>query len=325
MAFLKQNGLFDSSNGVDRCAYYIYSPVADTPKGIIQLSHGMCEYVERYEHFAEFLTSRGYIFCGNDHLGHGNTAGTKDDLGYFAPNDGWKFMVKDLHRMTLIMKKKHPSLPVVLIGHSMGSFLARLYITHYAKELCCAVILGTGDDKALSELGVRATQSVAAVKGERFRSSKLYNLIFDFYNERIKDKQTVFDWLTHDKEVVKKYIDDEKSNFVFTASGFVDLTTMLKKVSSAEWVKKVPKDLPLILMSGTADPVGNYGKGVLNVYEKLIAAECNADIKLYRGARHELVNETMKEIFFEDLINWIDGKVSGDTGKYEFSDCKDNK
>ena len=156
------------------------------------------------------------------------------------------------------------------------------------------------------------------MKGERFRSDKLNTLIFGVYNDKIKDCQTIYDWLTHDREVIKKYIDDEKSNFVFTASGFVDLTTLLRKVSSQRWAEKVPKKLPVIFMAGTADPVGGYGKGVRNVYAKLIDEGCNVDIKLYPGARHELVNETMKEIVFDDILTWIERKVGGMTGNYEF-------
>ena len=259
MAYEKLTGTFESSNGTDNCAYYIYVPVLPMNvgyKGIIQISHGMCEYIERYEHFADFLTSHGYIVCGNDHLGHGNSVRSNDDLGFFAEKDGWSHLVNDLHRMTMIMKKKYPALPYILIGHSMGSFVARLYLTRFPNELTCAVIMGTGDDKALSEIGVRATRSVVSLKGERFRSDKLNTLIFGVYNDKIKDCQTIYDWLTHDRDVVKKYIDDEKSNFVFTASGFVDLTTLLRRVSSQQWAEKVPKKLPVIFMAGTADPVG---------------------------------------------------------------------
>lgn len=206
MAYEKLTGTFESSNGTDNCAYYIYVPVLPMNvgyKGIIQISHGMCEYIERYEHFADFLTSHGYIVCGNDHLGHGNSVRSNDDLGFFAEKDGWSHLVNDLHRMTMIMKKKYPALPYILIGHSMGSFVARLYLTRFPNELTCAVIMGTGDDKALSEIGVRATRSVVSLKGERFRSDKLNTLIFGVYNDKIKDCQTIYDWLTHDRDVVK--------------------------------------------------------------------------------------------------------------------------
>lgn len=318
MAFTKQTGFFESSNGTDKCAYYIYLPAGPEIKGIIQISHGMCEYIERYEHFAYYLTDNGYIVCGNDHLGHGGSVKSNDDLGYFSPKDGWSHLVNDVHRFTLIMKKKYPSLPIFLIGHSMGSFIARLYISRFPSILRGAVFMGTGDDRALSEIGVRAARSVVALKGERHRSDKLNSLVFGLYNDRIPDRQTIYDWLTHDKEVVKKYVDDEKSNFVFTAMGFVDLTTLLRRVSSEKWVQKVPKNLPVLFAAGTADPVGSYGKGVLNVYENLIEAGCNADIKLYPGARHELINETIKKIVFDDILTWIGRIINGHMGYCEF-------
>ncbi|MBQ2798498.1 MAG: alpha/beta hydrolase [Ruminiclostridium sp.] len=320
MRFSKTSGHFDSSNGVNKCAYYVYVPAGGELKGIIQISHGMCEHIGRYEHFVEFLTDNGYIVCGNDHLGHGNSVSSKDDYGYFAEKDGWSFLVNDLRRLTMIMKRKFPTLPYFMIGHSMGSFIARLYASRFPDELTALVILGTGDDKALGELGVRAARSVAALKGGHFRSEKLNNLMYGVYNDRIENKQTIFDWLTHDQEIVKKFIDDEKTNFMFTASGFVDLTTLLRRISSSQWVAKVPKNLPILFASGTADPVGNYGKGVINVYEKLINEGCNADIKLYPGARHELINETMKEVVFNDILCWIERKRTGYTGNYEFAE-----
>lgn len=318
MAYIKKQGAFDSSNGTDKCAYYIYEPETRDFKGVIQISHGMCEYIERYEHFADFLCEHGFVVVGNDHLGHGNTVKSTEDLGYFAAKDGWSHLVNDLHRLTALIKTKYPNLPYFLIGHSMGSFIARLYITRFPKAVSAAVIMGTGDDKALSEIGVRAARSVVALKGERYRSENLNSMVFGLYNDRIEDKQTIFDWLTHDTEVVKRYVGDERCNFVFTASGFVDLTTLLRRVSSAQWVEKVPKHLPLLFMAGTGDPVGGYGKGVMNVYDKLINAGCNVDIKLYPGARHELLNETMKEIVFDDILCFIERKLSGHTGNYEF-------
>ncbi len=319
MAFTKHTGRFDSSNGKDKCAYYIYMPLGGEIKGIIQITHGMCEYLERYEHFADFLTDNGYIVCGHDHIGHGNSVKSDDDLGYFAEKDGWSFLVNDLRRLSVTMRKKYPTLPLFLIGHSMGSFVARLYITRFPDSINGAIFMGTGDDKALGEIGVRAARSVVALKGEHFRSEKLNSLAFGVYNDRIEEKETLYDWLSHDKEIVRQFIDNPKTNFIFTASGYVDLTSLLRRISSEEWVEKVPKKMPLLFMAGTADPVGNYGKGVLNVYEKLIYAGCNVDIKLYPDARHELINETIKDIIFDDILVWIERRRKGYTGAYEFN------
>ncbi|MCH5325328.1 MAG: alpha/beta hydrolase [Eubacterium sp.] len=310
MPYIKHSGSFNSSNGTDRCAYYVFLPHTEPYKCIIQISHGMREHIGRYEDFARFLTDRGYIVCGNDHLGHGNTAKSPDDLGYFAPKDGWSYLINDLHRLTVIMKNKYPSLPYVMIGHSMGSFIARLYAVRFSDELDAAIFMGTGDDKALSELGVRAARSASAINGERHRSDRLNTLIFGAYNERIKDRRTDYDWLSRDSAAVDGFMSDEKCDFIFTCSAFVDLTVLLSRVSSKKWAEQFPKELPVLLAAGTDDPVGGYGKGVLKVYEKLLAQGCHADIKLYPGARHELLNETIKNDVYNDLLWWTERAIS---------------
>lgn len=310
MPYIKHSGQFNSSNGSDRCAYYVFTPHTEPYKGIIQISHGMREYIERYENFARFFTDRGYIVCGNDHLGHGNTAKGPDGLGYFAPNNGWSFLVNDLHRLTVIMKNKYPSLPHVLLGHSMGSFVARLYAARFPNALNAAIFMGTGDDKTLSEIGVRAARSACAINGEHARSEKLNTLIFGAYNERIKDQRTNYDWLSRDSEAVDRFLSDEKCDFIFTCSAFVDLTILLSRVSSKKWAEQMPKELPILLISGTGDPVGRYGKGVIKVYEKLIGQGCRADIKLYPNARHELMNETIKCDVFNYLLFWTEQALS---------------
>ncbi len=310
MPYSKFTGGFNSSNGKDKCAYYVYVPKKEPFKGIIQISHGMREHIGRYDRFAEFFTDNGFIVCGNDHLGHGNTAATPDDLGYFAHKDGWSYLVNDLHRLTLIMKNRYRDLKYILFGHSMGSFAARLYCTRFPNVLDAAVFMGTGDDKALSEIGVRAARSAVALNGERYRSERLNSVIFGAYNERIPDRRTDYDWLSHDEKVVDDFLSDEKCDFIFTCSAFVDLTMLLNRVSSKKWAEQMPVDLPILLEGGTEDPVGNYGKGVLKVFEKLIDNGCRADIKMYHGARHELLNENIKEQVYHDLLTWIEYAIT---------------
>lgn len=306
MAYVKYSGSFNSSNGTDRCAYYVYVPAEQPYKGIIQISHGMREYMGRYDEFADFFTDKGYIVCGNDHLGHGNTAKTPDDYGYFAPKDGWSYLVNDLHRLTLIMKNKYPNLKYLIYGHSMGSFVARLYCSRFPKVPDAAIFYGTGDDKALAEIGVRAARSAVMINGERHRSERLNSIVFGAYNERITNRRTDYDWLSRDDEVVDKFISDEKCDFIFTCSGFVDLTMLLNRVSSQKWADQIPKDLPILLGGGTDDPVGGYGKGVLKVFEKLIINGCRTDIKIYPGARHELLHEINKDEVYHDMLTWIE-------------------
>ena len=234
-------------------------------QGIVQISHGMCEYIDRYAGFAEFLTENGFIVCANNHLGHGASAASQKQLGYFAKRGGEKFLVDDLHTLTNMMKIKYPDLPILLFGHSMGSFIARNYVTKYGKELSAVIFCGTS--------GARRTK---------------------------------FDWLSRDEKVVDQYLADPYCDFTFTASAFEDLFTLLLQCSDPEWFSTYPKTLPTLLISGDMDPVGDYGKGVSYVYKTLISAGVrDVRMKLYEGARHELLNEINRQEVYEDILQWI--------------------
>lgn len=301
---------FLSNDGDTDVAYYVFAPKNIRPKAIIQLSHGMCEYVLRYENVAREFCRYGYIFCGNDHLGHGYTAGCDEDLGFTAAGGGAAFMVKDVHKLTRIMKNKYPGLPVVLIGHSMGSFIARLYIEHYAKELAAAVIVGTGGPEAPAALGKKLAQIAIVRDGERTRSEFFNKLTFGKYNKKFKNETSPHAWLSRDVEIQNKYADDKLCNYKFTARGFYDLFDMLSAVSKKEWAKKIDKELPILIMSGDMDPVGNYGKGVKKVYKRLEAAGVeDVTLRLYTEGRHELFNEINKEVVIRNTVEWIEDRL----------------
>lgn len=301
----KQTGFFKSTNGINDIAYYIFKPRTE-PKTILQISHGMCEYIDRYEEFARFLTEKGILVCGNDHLGHGNSISSDKELGYFAPKYGWRFLIEDLHQMTQIIKKSYPGIPYFLFGHSMGSFLARAYITMFRNELNGVILCGTSGGEPMNGIGVILAAFISKVKGEKYRSHTLSNLAFGAYNIRYKDAKTKFDWLTRSPEIVDKYIKDKHCNFVFTASAFKDLFILLDFVSKSNWARKAPKNLPVYLISGDMDPVGSYGKGVKAVYERLKKAEVkDIQIKLYKDCHHEILNETNNKEVYDDIFNWL--------------------
>lgn len=306
--FNKKTGSFSSSNGIDTIYYTIYAPKGEI-KAILQLSHGMCEYVGRYEEFADFLAGKGILLCGNDHLGHGRSISSIDKLGYFAREDGWTFPSKDLYLFTCIIKRIYHNIPYFLFGHSMGSFFARKYLAEFGDELDGAIISGTSGGEFFSPIGKLITKYVILTKGEKFRSEQLENMLFSTYNNKIQDNSTKFDWLTRDKEIVDKYVKDKKCNFIFTARGFLDLITILQYVSRRSWIENLATNLPILLISGDCDPVGGYGDGVKKLYNKLISADIKAELKIFEGGRHEIINETNREEVYQYVYNWICEKL----------------
>lgn len=310
MNFAKEVHKIKSSSGQGKITYYIYKPL-HTPKAIVQISHGMCEYLERYEHFIDFLTSHDILVCGNDHLGHKNSAVSKDKLGYFAPKDGWKYLVKDLAKVTYIIKDCYPNLPYFLLGHSMGSFIARLYISQFSSFVDGAIICGTSGSNPLIDFASLLTSFVSCVKGEFYRSPFIDKLMFGSYNKKYENPKTPSDWISKDEAIVDAYIKDEYCTFIFTASAFQDLIKLLKIVSSKSWYHAVPKNLPIFLISGDMDPVGNYGKGIREVEHRLRAEHItDLTVKLYKDDRHELLNEIDREIVYQDILDWIFEKVN---------------
>ena len=306
-----KNGFFKSSDGEHNIAYYVFMPKGEI-RGAVQIVHGMCEYFLRYRGFAEFLAENGIAVCGNDHLGHGSSVSSPEDLGYFSPEKGWQNAVEDMYKLTKIMKAKVGDVPFIMFGHSMGSFLARVYMIKHASALDGAIVCGTGDGvPGLSALAT-VCDAVKLAKGDRYRSEKINNIAFGKYNERFPDAEYPTAWLTRDVEIQKSYIDDEKCDFIFTVNGFENLAKMLAYISDPRWFAALRKDLPVLIVSGSDDPVGNYGKGVQSVYDKLRAKDCNVELKIYEGARHEPLNETNRDEVMADLLGFINDVINGD-------------
>ncbi len=295
---------YPSTNGTDTIVAKIWQPDG-AAKGIIQISHGMCEYIDRYSAFAQTLTQQGFFVCANNHLGHGASASDPEHLGYFAKRGGDKFLIDDLHTLTNMMKIKFPGMPLVLFGHSMGSFIARNYVTKYGQELDAVIFCGTSGPNPGARVGKKLAAFECRRRGEFYRSSLLSQLAFGSYNKKYK-RRTKFDWLTRDEDVVDAYLADPYCNFTFTASAFHDLFTLLLRCSDPEWFASYPKALPTLLISGDMDPVGDYGKGVSYVYQTLVSAGVrDIHLKLYKGARHELLNETNFGEVYEDILCWL--------------------
>ncbi|MGM7685068.1 alpha/beta hydrolase [Cytobacillus sp. Hm23] len=281
--------------------------LSEHPKGIVQIAHGMAEHIGRYDTFAQVLVNEGYIVYGNDHRGHGHTANNEEDIGYFADTNGFDLVVADMFRLTNLIKEQHEQLPIFLFGHSMGSFLSRRFIQLHGEEITGVILSGTGGDPGiLGKIGARLAKNEMTRKGRRHRSKRLDKLSFGSYNKSFKPTRTDFDWLSRDQQEVDKYVDDALCGEVFTSSFFYDLFTGLEVIHRRENILKIRKDLPIYLFSGTKDPVGNFSKGVSKVYEAYKAAGIeDVTCKLYKGGRHEMLNETNRDEVYEDIITWL--------------------
>lgn len=306
MSYNHSEFTFLSSDGKNNIHAEIYTPSEGEIRGVVQLSHGMVDHVGRYTALAEYLTGEGFVFAGNDHLGHGKTVATPDDFGFFASKDGYKYVIDDLYAMNGELRKRFPDKPVILLGHSMGSFLARLYAVKYPKSIDGIIIHGTGGKNPAVPLGKAVVAILRAIRGERHRSAFVKKLSFMGYNSKFDKSEGDEAWLTRAGELVADRKDDPRTNYTFTLAGYNDLFTMLGECNSRDWYTQYPKSLPTILMAGGADPVGNYGEGIREIYDGLSKENVAIlDIEIYEGARHELFNETNRAEVFRDICDWL--------------------
>ena len=281
---------------------------------VFQIIHGMCEYIERYLPFIEYLTTKGFAVVGHDQLGHGQSINSEEDLGYVGEPDPNDLLIKDIHILRTITQKKYPELPYFICGHSMGSYLLRQYICSYSKGLAGIIILGTGymsPCETLMSLGF--LNFLACFKGMRHRSKLTKKISFELgpykkYDHENKDINN--SWISRDPEIVKQYYADKKCQFDFTINGFFGLVTAIRYSCNPSNVAKINKDIPILFVSGDKDPVGYNGEGVKKAYEimKLIGS-VDVTLKLYEGSRHEVLNELNRDEVYEYILNWVNEKT----------------
>jgi len=310
----KEEFYFTSRNGRTKLHAVRYSPEQlDSVRGVLQIVHGMAEYVERYDEFAEYFTSRGIVVTGEDHMGHGKSVNQKQGgkYGYFCQQDPATVVVQDVHQLQQLTRKLYPHVPYVLLGHSMGSFITRNYMYCYGKGISGVILMGTGMQSPLTLYMAKALVGIQKVFcGSRHTSKLIDKLAFGRYNRRISNPRTSFDWLSRDAARVDQYLADPLCGFVFTVNGFDTLFELIARLYRPGNLKRIPKELPVFMLSGKADPVGGYGKGVRRAYASLKKAGLRKiKLKLYAGGRHELLNEINRKEVMQDIYDWMKGTV----------------
>lgn len=267
----------------------VWAPEGET-KAVVQVIHGMAEHIDRYEPMAKHLNARGIAVVGINLRGHGKNAEIK---GYFADRNGWDTLIEDHHTLTGEIRAQFPGVPLALLGHSMGSFLAREYAIRYSGEIDMLILSGTGHyGKALTTVGML----IAKMSPKKKPANFVNGIAFTGNNKPFKPARTDFDWLSRDEKKVDGYVADELCGFTFTGSAFADFFGGLRALCNTKRLQAVRKDLPVLMISGTADPVGQMGEGVkITDKEFRDAGIKKVTVCLYPDARHELFNETNRE------------------------------
>lgn len=299
-----------SKDGVHKLHVVLWE-TTQKPRAVLQISHGMVEFIERYDDFAAYLNQNGIAVIGNDHLGHGHTAKKEEEYGYFCPQNMSETVVADLHSVTQYAKECYPKVPFFLLGHSMGSFMARRYCMTYPEELTGAIISGTGSQpKAVITMGKAVCGLLKLVKGEHYRSEFVRKTSFGSFNKRIQPRRTENDWLTKDEAIVDWYNANKLCTFHFTLNGYQTLFDVLTFIQKRENIDKIPNTLPMYMIAGQEDPVGAYGKGVKAIYQKYRDKGMeDITLKLYPEDRHEILNELDREQVYQDILHWVEQHV----------------
>ncbi|AXH95347.1 alpha/beta hydrolase [Ornithinimicrobium avium] len=281
-----------------------------TTRAVVQVAHGMVEHAGRYAHLGRRLAREGYAVYASDHRGHGRTAGSPDDLGHLGDEGGFAATVDDLVSLGDRLRAEHPGLPLVLLGHSMGSFLARAYAARYGERLDALVLSGTaGDPGATGRVGVRLAALESRVRGPRARSALMEALTLGPYNRRFSPNRTDFDWLSRDEAQVDAYVEDTLCGGRATAAFYRDLLTGLIWVNQLPTAAMMPADLPVHIVAGEVDPVGGADAAVEVAGLMLEAGVQDVTVRIWPGARHEVLNETNRDEVEDEIVGWLDAHV----------------
>lgn len=297
----------DSVDGIHMVHGYRWYDPEIACRGILQMVHGMLEYIERYEELARFMASAGYFVVGHDHLGHGDSVKDLSELGYVG-EQGAVLWLKDMEQIRKMAASYAPKVPYIMLGHSMGSYLVRRYLIYHGNRVDGAVIMGTGHQTAaLVKTGLAVTYAAMVRRGAKGHSSLLNNLTCSGFAKRYPDNAHTGSWMSRDPQVLLHALQDKKMNFQFSLNAFEALFRTIEEVIDPKRAARMPKELPLLVLSGDHDPVGENGKGVRR-FEAMLKKIGMKHVTciLYPENRHELINDLDKEQVFRDILSWCD-------------------
>lgn len=309
----RENFALQSSRGDEELNCYRWVPDGE-PKASLQIVHGMTEHILRYDGFAAYLNSRGIVVYGHDHLGHG---GTSEEKGFIAEEDGDDMLVADMGLVNARMISDNPGIPHFVMGHSMGSFVTRRFLT-VGGDVDAAVIMGTGQQAGYQvALALAISKLLCMVKGRHHRSRLLNSLVFGSYDRKFDSPDLPNKWLCANPESLRAYDADPDCGFQFTDAAYRDLFTLIRRVEREEGFGNIPKDLPILFVSGQDDPVGDFGKGVEKAKAALEGRGLRPEIRLYPGMRHEILNELDKQKVYSDIAGWLEQYCTQSRGSSE--------
>lgn len=292
----------------DGAEIYAVKWAAEKPKAIVQIIHGMAEHISRYDEFAQFLNTRGFVVAGEDHRGHGKTAGTIENAGYFADSDGWNKVIKDNLQLSRKLKSEYPGIPFYLFGHSMGSCLSREILAESPEGIDKAILSGCADFKKseiiLLSLIARIQKFFLTGKA---KAKLLDKMSFSSMNNQFKPGRTGFEWLSRDEAKVDEYLADPFCGFVASIGMYLDFASGLSYLQNPEHLKKTPEDLPILFFSGSEDPVGGNTKLVSNIHKRYIdSGHTKAELIFNKGGHHESLNESNSAEVYRILADWLE-------------------
>ena len=298
---------FLSGDGVHQVHGVAWYPQGE-PRGVVQLVHGISEYILRYDPFARFLTDHGFLVVGHDHLGHGKTARDPSEYGFLATKGGWDLLAGDVRTLRVETGERFPGVPYFLLGHSMGSFVARTYLIRWPGTLDGCILSGTGQESAsLIALGKALCTLIARVRGPQAVSGLVTALSLGAYNRQFKPNRTDADWISRDEAVVDAYMADPLCTFFPTVGMTRDMMEGLQFIAKPDQLARMDPDTPIFFFSGDQDPVGGNGKGVEKVAAWFRQAGVReVTVRLYPEGRHEMLNERNRQEVYADVLAWLE-------------------